>query len=167
MFKKVLVANRGEIAIRVMRACREMGMGTVAVYSEADRQALHLRFADEAYLIGPPPSAESYLRTDKIIEVAKSSGAQAIHPGYGFLAENPKFPLACQEAGLVFIGPSAESIRLIGSKLTSRRMMTEAGVPVVPGTCEGVGSLEELSDIASKVGFPLMLKAATGGGGKG
>ena len=167
MFKKVLVANRGEIAIRVMRACREMGMGTVAVYSEADRQALHLRFADEAYLIGPPPSAESYLRIDKIIEVARSSGAQAIHPGYGFLAENPKFPLACQEASLVFIGPSAESIRLIGSKLTSRRMMTESCVPVVPGTCEGVSSLEQLGEIASKVGYPLMLKAATGGGGKG
>ena len=167
MFKKVLVANRGEIAIRVMRACRELGIETVAVYSEADRQAPHLRLADEAYLIGPPPSAESYLRIDKIIEVAKSSGVQAIHPGYGFLAENPSFPLACKEAGLVFIGPSAESIRLIGSKLTSRRMITEAGISVVPGTCEGVDSLEELKEIASRIGFPLMLKAAAGGGGKG
>ncbi|MEA3350983.1 MAG: acetyl-CoA carboxylase biotin carboxylase subunit [Chloroflexota bacterium] len=168
MFNKVLIANRGEIAVRVMRACRELGLGTVAVYSEADRQALHVRHADEAYLLGPAPSRESYLRADKIIEIAQKSGAGAIHPGYGFLAERADFAQAVLDAGVVFIGPKPSSIAAMGDKEVARATVASAGVPVVPGT-EGVGSLSDadLLKIAPKIGFPLLVKATAGGGGKG
>lgn len=168
MFKKVLVANRGEIAVRILRACRELGIPTVAVYSEADRNALHVRYADEAYLLGPAPSRESYLRSDKIIDAARSCGADAIHPGYGFLAEREAFAGACAEAGITFIGPRASSIAAMGDKLVARQTVTSAGVPVVPGT-EGTASLsdEELLARAPKIGFPLLVKASAGGGGKG
>jgi acetyl-CoA carboxylase biotin carboxylase subunit len=165
---KVLIANRGEIAVRILRACRELGIETVAVYSEADRQALHVRYADEAYLLGPAPSRQSYLRGDKIIGIAKKSGAQAIHPGYGFLAERADFAHACEEAGLIFIGPKASAIAAMGDKMTARNTVAAAGVPLVPGT-EGEGSLsdEVLLTIAPKIGFPLLIKATAGGGGKG
>lgn len=168
MFKKVLVANRGEIAVRIIRACREVGLETVAVFSEADRQALHVRYADEAYLLGPAQSKESYLRGDKIIDIARKSGADAIHPGYGFLAEREDFAEACADAGLVFIGPKASSIAAMGDKMTARETVRKAGVPVVPGT-EDVGNLsnEDLLAIAPKIGFPLLIKATAGGGGKG
>ncbi|MDO8896030.1 MAG: biotin carboxylase N-terminal domain-containing protein, partial [Bacteroidales bacterium] len=134
MIKKVLVANRGEIAIRVMRSCREMGIETVAVYSDVDRKAMHVRYADDAYFIGPAPSSESYLRMDKIIEVAKKSGADAIHPGYGFLSENASFSALCEKEGIIFIGPSPYAIETMGDKITARKTMIAAGVPVVPGT---------------------------------
>ncbi len=168
MFKKVLVANRGEIAVRIIRACRELGIETVAVYSEADRHALHVRHADEAYLLGPAPSRESYLRADKILQVAKRSGADAIHPGYGFLAEREDFAEACLEQGLAFIGPKPSSIAAMGDKAEARATVIKAGVPVVPGT-EDVGNLtdEDLLGIAPKIGFPLLIKATAGGGGKG
>ena len=168
MFNKVLIANRGEIAVRIIRACREIGMQTVAVYSEADRQALHVRYADEAYLLGPAPSRESYLRIDKIIEIAKKSGAKAIHPGYGFLAERAEFAQACQDEGLAFIGPKPSAIAAMGDKAVARATVSAAGVPVVPGT-EGEGSLsdEELLTLAPQIGFPLLIKATAGGGGKG
>ncbi len=168
MFNKVLIANRGEIAVRIIRACRELGLQTVAVYSEADRQALHVRFADEAYLLGPAPSRESYLRADKIIEIARRSGAGAVHPGYGFLAERADFARICLEANLAFIGPKPSSIAAMGDKAVARATVTAAGVPVVPGT-EGEGSLrdEELLAVAPKIGFPLLIKATAGGGGKG
>ncbi len=165
--KKILVANRGEIAVRIIRACREMGIGTVAVYSEVDRPALHVRMADEAHLVGPPPSRESYLRVDRILEVAKASGADAIHPGYGFLSENAAFARACEDAGVVFIGPRSETIALMGEKTSARRVAVEAGVPVVPGTLQPVADLDEVRREAGRIGFPLMLKAAAGGGGKG
>jgi acetyl-CoA carboxylase biotin carboxylase subunit len=168
MFKKVLIANRGEIAVRIIRACRELGIDTVAVYSEADRHALHVRLADEAYLLGPAPSRESYLRADKIIDVARKSGADAIHPGYGFLAEREDFAEACAAAEIVFIGPKPSSIAAMGDKMTARETVRKAGVPVVPGT-EDVGNMsdEELLTIAPKIGFPLLIKATSGGGGKG
>ncbi len=168
MFKKVLIANRGEIAVRILRACREVGLETVAVFSEADRQALHVRLADEAYLLGPAPSRESYLRMDKILEIARKSGADAIHPGYGFLAEREKFAEACLQNGLTFIGPKPSSIAAMGDKMTARETVRKAGVPVVPGT-EDVGNLSdpELLAIAPKIGFPLLIKATAGGGGKG
>lgn len=168
MFKKVLVANRGEIAVRIIRACREIGIETVAVFSEADRQALHVRYADEAYLLGPAPSRESYLRGDKIIAIARKSGAGAVHPGYGFLAERKDFAEACAEADLVFIGPKPSSIAAMGDKMTARETVRKAGVPVVPGT-EDVGNMsnEDLLAIAPKIGFPLLIKATAGGGGKG
>jgi len=167
MFKKILVANRGEIAVRVMRACREMGIASVAVYSEADRKALHVRYADEAVAIGPAASRESYLRIDRIIDAAKRTGAEAIHPGYGFLAENPEFARACAQARLVFIGPSARAMELMGSKAASRHALMQAGLPVVPGTDATIEDLGELRRIAQKIGFPVMLKASAGGGGKG
>src|SRR5512142_723173 len=168
MLTKVLVANRGEIAVRILRACRELGLGSVAVYSEADRNALHVRYADEAYLLGPAPSRESYLRGDKIIDIARKCGAGAIHPGYGFLAEREAFASACADAGLTFIGPRPSAIAAMGDKMAARETVMAAGVPVVPGT-EGVGSLrdEELLSAASDIGFPLLIKASAGGGGKG
>ena len=168
MFSKVLIANRGEIAVRIIRACRELGMQTVAVYSEADRQALHVRYADEAYLLGPAPSRESYLRGDKIIEIALQSQAGGIHPGYGFLAERADFAQACLDAGLAFVGPKPSAIAAMGDKAVARSTVKRAGVPVVPGT-EGEGSLrdEELLALAPQIGFPLLIKATAGGGGKG
>src|SRR5580704_9853843 len=164
-FRKVLVANRGEIAIRVTRTLREMGIGAVAVYSDADRAALHVRMADEAYPIGPAPAGESYLRVDKIIDAAKRAGCDAIHPGYGFLSENPLLPEACERAGIVFIGPPASAMRQMGSKTAARDKMSAAGVPIVPGaTCS---TTEEATAAAVQIGFPVMLKASSGGGGKG
>ena len=168
MFTKVLVANRGEIAIRVMRTLEEMGIASVAVYSELDRDALHVKRADEAYLIGPGPAAESYLVIDKIIEVAKESGAEAIHPGYGFLAENADFAQACEDNGIVFIGPPPSAITAMGSKTAARETMQKAGVPIVPGTTEAVDTYEDALRIANEeIGFPVAVKAASGGGGKG
>jgi len=167
MFKKILIANRGEIAVRVMRACRELGIASVAVYSDADRAALHVRMSDEAYAIGTAPAAKSYLRIDKIVEAAKRSGADAIHPGYGFLSENARFAQACADAGLKFIGPSPHSMEMMGSKTRSRQEMEKAGVPFVPGTSRGLASAEEGEEVAERIGYPVMLKAAAGGGGKG
>ena len=167
MLRKVLVANRGEIAVRVIRALRETGLGSVAVYSDVDRTALHVRMADEAAHVGPAPSAESYLRIEKLIAAAKRHGADAIHPGYGFLSENADFAQACEDNGLVFIGPSAESIRSVGSKTLARKLAGEAGVPVLPGTIRGVSNYEEAAEIGNRIGYPMMLKAAAGGGGKG
>jgi acetyl-CoA/propionyl-CoA carboxylase, biotin carboxylase, biotin carboxyl carrier protein len=168
MFSKVLVANRGEIAIRVMRTLEEMGIASVAVYSELDRDALHVQRADEAYLLGGPTAAESYLKIEKIIEVCKESGAEAVHPGYGFLAENAAFARACDEAGIVFIGPPASAIDAMGSKTKARELMQAAGVPIVPGTTEPVDTVEDAMRIAKdEIGFPVAVKAASGGGGKG
>ena len=167
MFKKILIANRGEIAVRVMRACREMGINSVAVYSEVDRRALHVLKADEAYAIGPSPAAESYLRIDKILDAARRAGADAIHPGYGFLSENAEFAGACEQAGITLIGPSAKSMEMMGSKTRAREVAVAAGVPVVPGTNAPVSSVADAQRIALEVGYPVMLKAAAGGGGKG
>jgi acetyl-CoA carboxylase biotin carboxylase subunit len=166
MFRKILVANRGEIAVRVTRTLHEMGIAVVAVYSDADRTSLHVCMADEAERLGPAPSAESYLRMDRILEAAKQHGAEAIHPGYGFLSENADFAEACREAGLVFIGPSAESIRALGSKTAARERAIQAGTPVVPGTAHGV-NLEEARAFGRAHGYPVLLKAVAGGGGKG
>ncbi|MBI3002152.1 MAG: acetyl-CoA carboxylase biotin carboxylase subunit [candidate division NC10 bacterium] len=166
MFQKILIANRGEIAVRVIRACRELGIRTAAVYSEADRAATHVRLADQAFPIGPAPAAESYLRIDRILEAARQSGAEAIHPGYGFLAENPAFAAACEEQGITFIGPSAQTLTLCGSKTAARRLARQAGVPLVPGTDRDLTD-EEVAALAPAVGFPLLIKAAAGGGGKG
>ena len=165
--KKILIANRGEIAVRIMRSCREMGIETVAVYSDADRSSLHVRYATEAYHIGPSLSSESYLRMDKILEVARISGADAIHPGYGFLSENAQFSRKCKEAGVIFIGPSAESIEAMGDKISARKRMIAAGVPVVPGTTEKIMDEEEAIKIIRGIGLPVMIKASAGGGGKG
>lgn len=167
MFGKVLIANRGEIAVRIIRTLRDLGIRSVAVYSEADRNALHVRMADEAFEVGPAPSRESYLRTDRILEVARKTGAEAIHPGYGFLSERAEFADEVRAAGLTFIGPSAASIRAMGDKVAARQAMIAAGVPVVPGTEEPVSDIEEAKAHAARVGFPIMLKAAAGGGGKG
>ena len=166
MFQKILIANRGEIAVRVIRACRELGIRAVAVFSEADRAATHVRLADQAYGIGPAPSSESYLRIDRILEAARQSGAEAIHPGYGFLAENPAFAAACEAAGLTFIGPSSRTLALCGSKTAARRLARQAGVPTVPGTDQDLSD-EEVIARAPTIGFPLLIKAAAGGGGKG
>jgi acetyl-CoA/propionyl-CoA/long-chain acyl-CoA carboxylase, biotin carboxylase, biotin carboxyl carrier protein len=167
VFSKVLVANRGEIAVRVMRALNELGIGSVAVYSEVDRDAPHVREADEAYLLGPGPAPESYLNVEKILEVAAQSGAEAIHPGYGFLAENAPFAKTCERAGIVFVGPPAKAIEAMGSKTRARELMKQAGVPIVPGTTEPVASLKEARPIAKEIGYPIAVKAAGGGGGKG
>ncbi len=167
MFKKILIANRGEIACRVIRACREMNIGTVAVYSDVDRDALHVRMADEAFHIGPAPSAESYLRWEKIIEVAKASGAEAIHPGYGFLSENAEFVRNVTAAGIVFIGPPPEAMEGLGGKMSARKIAIEAGVPIVPGTTEPLRSFDEAKATSAEIGYPIMLKASAGGGGKG
>jgi acetyl-CoA/propionyl-CoA carboxylase biotin carboxyl carrier protein len=168
MFEKVLVANRGEIAIRIMRTLEEMGIASVGVYSELDRDALHVKRADEAYLLGPGPAPESYLKIDKILEVATQSGAQAVHPGYGFLAENAAFARACDEAGIVFIGPPADAIEAMGSKTRARELMRDAGVPIVPGTTEPVETVDDARKvIADDIGYPVAVKAAGGGGGKG
>ncbi|HEX3036060.1 MAG TPA: acetyl-CoA carboxylase biotin carboxylase subunit [Thermodesulfobacteriota bacterium] len=166
MFKKVLVANRGEIAVRIIRACRDLGMKTVAVYSDADRRSLHVAMADEAYNIGPPAPGESYLSIPKIIDVIKRSGAEAVHPGYGFLSENATFAETCEKEGIVFIGPTSEAIRLMGDKITARGIAREAKVPLVPGSGGAVSDVEaEIT--AKKIGYPVMIKASAGGGGKG
>src|SRR3954469_25435144 len=168
MFSKVLVANRGEIAVRVMRTLEELGVGTVAVYSEPDRDAPHVRRADEAYLLGPGPATESYLAIEKIIDAAGRAGVEAIHPGYGFLAENAAFARACDEAGVVFIGPPADAIDAMGSKTRARELMKEAGVPIVPGTTDAVDTVEDAARIVDEaIGYPVAIKAAGGGGGKG
>lgn len=167
MIKKILVANRGEIALRVMRSCREMGIRSVAVYSDVDRSSKHVYYADEAYHIGPSPSAESYLVIDKIIEVAKKSGADAIHPGYGFLSENAEFSDRCKKEGIIFIGPSSDVISVMGDKISARKKMIEAGVHVVPGTKADIKSDEEALEVVKSVGLPVMIKASAGGGGKG
>jgi len=167
VFNKVLIANRGEIALRVIRACKELGIKTVAIYSEADRDSLHVRFADEAVCIGPPPSKESYLNIPRIIAAAEITGADAIHPGYGFLAENEDFAEICESSGIKFIGPSAHSIRLMGDKATAKETMRNAGVPVVPGSDGTISDLNEALQVAKKIGFPVIIKATAGGGGKG
>ena len=167
MFKKILIANRGEIACRVIRACREMDISTVAVYSDADKDALHVRMADEAFHIGPAPSSESYLRGDKIIEVAKQAGAEAIHPGYGFLSENAQFVRDVSAAGITFVGPPPEAMESMGGKISARKIAIEAGVPVVPGTTEPLASFADAKTVAGEMGYPVMLKASAGGGGKG
>jgi acetyl-CoA carboxylase, biotin carboxylase subunit len=167
MFRKILIANRGEIAVRVIRACHEMGIAAVAVYSDVDRAALHVRKSDEAYPIGAAAAAESYLNISKILDVAARSGADAIHPGYGFLSENAKFARACADAGVKFIGPTAAAMDAMGSKTRARQAMERAGVPFVPGTSRGLDSLEQAEQVAAAIGYPIMLKAAAGGGGKG
>jgi acetyl-CoA/propionyl-CoA/long-chain acyl-CoA carboxylase, biotin carboxylase, biotin carboxyl carrier protein len=167
MFDKVLVANRGEIAIRVFRTLRELGIGAIGVYSEGDRAALHVAYADEAFLLGPTPAAESYLAVERILDAAQRSGAQAIHPGYGFLAENAAFARAVEDAGLVWIGPPPAAIELMGSKTAARTAMQGAGVPIIPGTTDPVGSVDELLALGDELGYPLLIKAAAGGGGKG
>jgi acetyl-CoA carboxylase biotin carboxylase subunit len=167
MFRKVLIANRGEIALRVIRACRELGIRTVAVYSEADRESLHVRFADEDVCIGPPPARESYLNIPRILAAAEVTGAEAIHPGYGFLAENAEFAEICERSEVTFIGPTAEQIRLMGDKAVARRTMIEVGVPTVPGSESAVQDPDEALRVAREIGFPVMIKAAAGGGGKG
>jgi propionyl-CoA carboxylase alpha chain len=164
---KILVANRGEVALRIMRSAREMGIGTVAVYSQADRRALHVRFADEAVCIGPAPSAESYLNIPAILEAASRTGADAIHPGYGFLSENEQFAAAVQDAGLIFIGPSPKAIALMGSKLAAKAAVAAFGVPLVPGTSSPVKDAREAKALAAKIGYPVLIKASAGGGGKG
>jgi acetyl-CoA carboxylase biotin carboxylase subunit len=166
MFKKILIANRGEIAVRVIRACRELGVKTVAIYSDVDRDALHVRFADEAYHCGPPPSRESYLVKQRVIEIARRAGAEAIHPGYGFLAENGDFSDLCRDEGIVFIGPSGDVMRAMGDKVTARQTMQRAGVPIVPGTTERLSD-EEIGRWIRETGPPVMIKASAGGGGKG
>jgi acetyl-CoA/propionyl-CoA carboxylase biotin carboxyl carrier protein len=168
MFAKVLIANRGEIAVRIIRACEELGIATVAVYSELDRDAPHVKRADEAYLLGPGPAAESYLVIDKLLEVIDQSGAEAVHPGYGFLAENASFAAALEKHGITFIGPPASAIEAMGSKTKARELMQKAGVPIVPGTTEPVATVEDAQKvIADSIGYPVAVKAAGGGGGKG
>jgi acetyl-CoA carboxylase biotin carboxylase subunit len=167
VFRKILIANRGEIALRIVRACREMGISPVAVYSDSDRAALHVLEADEAYRLGPASAAESYLRGDLLLEIARKSGAEAIHPGYGFLSENADFAEACERAGVKFIGPPAAAMRALGSKTRARQAADRAGMPRTPGSTKGLGSLDEAHKVAAEIGYPVMLKAAAGGGGKG
>jgi acetyl-CoA carboxylase biotin carboxylase subunit len=166
MFEKILIANRGEIAVRVIRACREMGIKTVAIYSDVDRDGLHVRFADEAYHCGPPPARDSYLVMDRVLDIARRSGADAVHPGYGFLAENGEFADRCAAAGITFIGPSGDVMRSMGDKVTARQTMSRAGVPIVPGTTQALSDAEVV-DFAREIGLPVMVKASAGGGGKG
>jgi acetyl-CoA carboxylase, biotin carboxylase subunit len=167
MFKKILIANRGEIAVRILRACRELGIQSAVVFSEADRKSLHVRLADEAYFIGPAPSRESYLRIDKLMDVARRAGCDALHPGYGFLAENAALPRACSDAGLTFIGPSAESMEALGSKTAGRQLARRSDVPTVPGTNDPFEKIEDAHALAQSMGYPVLLKAVAGGGGKG
>ncbi len=167
MFKKVLIANRGEIALRVIRACRELGIQTVAVYSEADRESLHVRFADDDVCIGPPPARDSYLKIPRVIAAAEITGADAIHPGYGFLAENAEFAETCAASNIAFIGPTAEQIRVMGDKAAARKAMAAVGVPIVPGTPGPIEDVDEALSFARDIGFPVIIKAAAGGGGKG
>jgi acetyl-CoA carboxylase, biotin carboxylase subunit len=167
MFRKVLIANRGEIALRVIRACRELGIETVAVYSEADRESLHVRFADDDVCIGPPPARDSYLKIPRIIAAAEITGADAIHPGYGFLAENAEFAETCAASNIAFIGPTAEQIRVMGDKAAARRAMSDVGVPIIPGTPGPVEDADQALEFAASIGFPVIIKAAAGGGGKG
>jgi acetyl-CoA carboxylase biotin carboxylase subunit len=167
MFKKVLIANRGEIALRVIRACRELGVETVAVYSEADRESLHVRFADDDVCIGPPPSRQSYLRIPNLIAAAEITGADAIHPGYGFLAENAEFADTCKASNITFIGPSGDQIRSMGDKATAKKLAQEAGVPTVPGTPGTISDIDEALTYVEQIGFPVIIKATAGGGGKG
>ena len=167
MFKKILIANRGEIAVRIIRACRELGVRCVAVYSTADRTSLHAQIADEAVCIGPPVTKDSYLNMDAVIQAALNTGAEAIHPGFGFLSENAEFARKCAENGLVFIGPSPEAIEMLGNKAAAKETMAEAGVPVIPGSKGAVHSLEEAREIAEKAGYPILVKASAGGGGRG
>ncbi len=167
MFRKILIANRGEIAVRILRSCKELNIRSVAVFSDVDRAALHVRLSDEAYPIGPAPSRESYLAIEKIIAVAKHAGCDAIHPGYGFLAENPGFARACRSAGIMFIGPTAEAMEKLGSKTAARRLAKETGVPTVPGTLDPIDTFETALRVARSIGFPVVLKAVAGGGGKG
>ena len=165
--RKVLIANRGEIAIRIMRSCQEMGIATVAVFSDADRTALHVRMADESVHIGGSPSSESYLVTERILATAKETGADAIHPGYGFLSENYRFAAACEDAGIIFIGPTPEAIEAMGDKTAARALMEEAGVPMAPGTIDAISDPDEAETTAAGIGYPVLIKAAAGGGGKG
>ena len=167
MIRKILIANRGEIAVRIIRACREMGIASVAVYSEADRESLHTQLADEAICIGPAASADSYLSMERVLSAAITSGADAIHPGFGFLSENSKFAALCEQCGLVFIGPKAEVIQKMGHKSQARNTMIQAGVPVIPGTTDPVYDAKDGLEEAGKIGYPVMIKAALGGGGKG
>ncbi|MBA4393908.1 MAG: acetyl-CoA carboxylase biotin carboxylase subunit [Desulfobacca sp.] len=167
MFSKILIANRGEIAVRIIRACKDLGIRTVAVYSEADLNSLHLELADEKLCIGPAPSSKSYLDMERIIAAAKEAGASAIHPGYGYLAENQTFALGCEKQGLIFIGPNSENLRMAGEKIASKRIMKEAGVPVIPGSESGVATIREALRIGEETGYPLMIKASGGGGGRG
>ena len=167
MFRKVLIANRGEIALRVIRACRELGVETVAVYSEADRESLHVRFADDDVCIGPPPARDSYLKIPRIIAAAEITGADAIHPGYGFLAENAEFAETCAASNITFIGPTAEQIRVMGDKAAARRAMSDVGVPIIPGSPGPVDDPDQALEFAASIGFPVIIKAAAGGGGKG
>jgi acetyl-CoA carboxylase biotin carboxylase subunit len=164
---KLLVANRGEIALRIMRSAKEMGIQTVAVFSEADRQSLHVRFSDEAVLIGPAPSSESYLKIDKIIDAALKTGANAIHPGYGFLSENEDFAKACEKAGIIFVGPNSKSIEIMGSKLAAKAAVKDFDVPLVPGTSESITDIQKAKAVAAEIGYPVLVKASAGGGGKG
>ena len=166
MFKKILIANRGEIAIRIIRACSELGIKTVAIYSEADRNSLHVMLASEAYYIGPAESALSYLNADKIIETTLKAKAEAIHPGYGFLSESPHFARACEQAGIKFIGPKSEVISAMGDKINARKMMQSFGIPITPGIDRPLKNVEEAKQYGEKIGWPVMLKASAGGGGK-
>src|SRR5712691_5607714 len=167
MFRKILIANRGEIAVRIVRACREMGITSAVVYSEADRTSLHVRLADEAYPIGPAPSRESYLRIDKLMDVARRAGCDAVHPGYGFLSENAALPRACIDAGIAFIGPPPDAMEALGSKTAARQLARRAEVPTVPGTNDPIEKPGEAQALAQSMGYPVLLKAVAGGGGKG
>ncbi|MGB8657639.1 MAG: acetyl-CoA carboxylase biotin carboxylase subunit [Candidatus Zixiibacteriota bacterium] len=167
MIKKILIANRGEIAVRIINACKEMSIPTVAIFSTVDRTALHVQMADEAYCIGDPPPLESYLHIDKIIQVAKESGADAIHPGYGFLAENPDFAERCEKERIIFIGPNSKALRLVGDKVASRQTVTQAKIPIIPGMMSSGGNIEKFKKAADEIGYPVMIKASAGGGGKG